>query len=205
MTEQLSAPQVAAALDRASGALIDARDRLNAADAQFGDGDTGTMLKRAAQAVMGVTESADYTTPAGLLRKSGQAIARDTGSSLGTLIAIGLNGAAQSLGDRATVSPQDLSDALAGATAQMRAAGGARPGDKTVVDLLDALVLPLTNGETGAQLASEARRTLDDYRDRPCRIGRARLYPEKSPGQDDPGMLAACIATCTICGTAFED
>jgi|SRR6056297_292449 len=204
MTEQLSVNQIAAALNRATAALIDARDRLNAADAQLGDGDTGTMLERAARAVMGVTESAGFANPADLLRSSGQAVARDTGSSLGTLIAIGFSAAAQNLGDRTTISPQDLSDALAAATAQMRAAGGARPGDKTVVDLVDALVPPLANGDIGAQLASEALRTLDVYRDRPCRIGRARLYPEKSRGQDDPGMLAAYIATSTICNVGVQ-
>ena len=204
MTEQLSADQVAAALTRATAALIKARDRLNVADAHLGDGDTGTMLERAARAVINVISSADFATPADLLRNSGHAIARDTGSSLGTLIAIGLRGAAQNLGDRTTVSPQELSDALAAATVQMRAAGGARPGDKTVVDLIDGLVPELAKGETALKLASGALRTLDDYRDRPCRIGRARLYPEKSRGQDDPGMLAAYIATSAICNAVPE-
>jgi len=204
MTTQLLVDQLAAALNRAMPALIDARDRLNAADAQLGDGDTGTMLERAARAVMGATESADAATPADLLRRASQAVAHDTGSSLGTLIAIGLRGAAQSFGDRTTLSPRDLADALAAGAAQMRAAGGARPGDKTVVDLVDALVPTIAKGDTGAQIASEALRTLEDYRGRPCRIGRARLYPEKSRGQDDPGMLAAYIATCTICNASPE-
>jgi len=29
-----------------------------------------------------------------------------------------------------------------------------------------------------------------EYRDRPCRAGRARMFAERSVGLDDPGMLA---------------
>ncbi|NHW60245.1 dihydroxyacetone kinase subunit L, partial [Escherichia coli] len=32
--------------------------------------------------------------------------------------------------------------------------------------------------------------TLDEYRQKPNLLGRARMFPEKSIGLDDPGMLA---------------
>jgi phosphoenolpyruvate---glycerone phosphotransferase subunit DhaL len=31
---------------------------------------------------------------------------------------------------------------------------------------------------------------MDDFRDRQAKIGRARIFAEKSAGLDDPGMLA---------------
>jgi hypothetical protein len=33
-------------------------------------------------------------------------------------------------------------------------------------------------------------RTLDEFRGKPSRIGRARLAPQQGIGQDDPGMVA---------------
>ena len=34
------------------------------------------------------------------------------------------------------------------------------------------------------------RKTIDDFRDRESKVGRARIFSEKSIGLDDPGMLA---------------
>lgn len=31
---------------------------------------------------------------------------------------------------------------------------------------------------------------LDDFRDKPCKIGRARIFAERTIGMDDPGMVA---------------
>ena len=38
-----------------------------------------------------------------------------------------------------------------------------------------------------------AGRALAEFRERQARIGRARIYGEKSVGHDDPGMLAAVL------------
>jgi hypothetical protein len=45
---------------------------------------------------------------------------------------------------------------------------------------------------TGAALA--------DFRDRPCAMGRARMFAEKSIGLDDPGMLAMAELTRAVTG-----
>jgi len=34
------------------------------------------------------------------------------------------------------------------------------------------------------------QQTIDDFRDKPCQIGRARIFQDKSIGLDDPGMVA---------------
>ena len=41
--------------------------------------------------------------------------------------------------------------------------------------------------ETGARTA------LEQFKPLPCKIGRARLFPEKSTGAHDPGMLALAL------------
>jgi hypothetical protein len=77
---------------------------------------------------------------------------------------------------------------------QMMVRGGAKLGDKTVVDMVDAVGSTL-DGVTDAATASARARaaadaTLDAFRDQPNRLGRARMFGERTIGLDDPGMLA---------------
>jgi len=195
----IAGPDVAAALERAATALIAARERLNAADARLGDGDTGTMLARSAEAVLRALPGAAAVHPSDVLRAAAEAIAAETGSSLGTLLSLGLRRCARHLAGRDPVTAGDMAAGMAAAATQMRTAGGARPGDKTVVDLVDEMAERTAEGATGAALRAAAVRLMDDYRPRPCRIGRARLYPEASKGADDPGMLAGLVALEAIC------
>ena len=88
----------------------------------------------------------------------------------------------------------DLSDYLAEVRDRMLARGGAELGDKTMVDMLDAIVTatrgvddPERMGQAAMDAASE---TLTAFRDRPNRIGRARMFADRTVGQNDPGMLA---------------
>ena len=39
-------------------------------------------------------------------------------------------------------------------------------------------------------LIEVVQQTIDDFRDKPCQIGRARIFQDKSIGLDDPGMVA---------------
>ena len=57
------------------------------------------------------------------------------------------------------------------------------------------------DGRLGDGVAAAARVTLAAFRDKPCRIGRARMYAHKSVGIDDPGMLAFVKLTEAIAGT----
>jgi hypothetical protein len=47
-----------------------------------------------------------------------------------------------------------------------------------------------------------AAAALQSFRGRPCKVGRARMYPTESADADDPGMLAFVRLTETICGPA---
>jgi phosphoenolpyruvate---glycerone phosphotransferase subunit DhaL len=88
----------------------------------------------------------------------------------------------------------ELGDLLAKVRDVMMARGEAALGDKTVVDILDAVansIAGLTDPAKVRTAAREAaRRTLDLFRGKPNRLGRARMFGEKSIGLDDPGMLA---------------
>jgi dihydroxyacetone kinase len=126
-----------------------------------------------------------------LLRQAGVAGMTATGSSLGTLVSVGLLEAGKAFKDRESATAADLAAALASAERVMLSRGNSQLGDKTAIDVLNAARVQLeASGSDPAAIVEAARKTLATFRDKPCRIGRARMYADKSIGIDDPGMLA---------------
>jgi dihydroxyacetone kinase len=187
----LSATDFGAAAQRAAHAMREAEDELNTADGRLGDGDTGQTMRRVADAVAAAGAATDGADIGALLRQMGMAGMTATGSSLGTLVSVGLLELGKMFKDRESVSVPDLAAALAAAEGVMLSRGNSRLGDKTAIDVLYAARVQLdAAGSDSAAVAGAARATLASFRDKPCRIGRARMYADKSIGIDDPGMLA---------------
>ena len=180
---------IADAATRAAGAFAAAQDTLNAADARLGDGDTGTMLVRLSQAVA-TSAIAAAPSPSDAFRTMAMAASSSTGSSLGTLIMTGLMAMSKSTAGKSALHPVDIAPLVDAVIETMTKRGGAKPGDKTVLDGLAAVAVALRQGTTPADAA---RAALDTFRDRPNRIGRAARYGDQSRGLDDPGMLAIAV------------
>jgi phosphoenolpyruvate---glycerone phosphotransferase subunit DhaL len=182
---------VGAAIRRAAQAARAAEADLNAADARLGDGDTGLMLRR-------LLETLEAALPAGegdlgaTFQAMAKASAGATGSSLGTLITVAMLTLAKHTRGRAEISRADLGQLLIHVRDAMIARGGATLGDKTVIDMLDAVATAVAGSEPDLRAATRATAqvTLDKFRGLPNRIGRARMFGDKSIGIDDPGMLA---------------
>ena len=76
----------------------------------------------------------------------------------------------------------------------MLSRGRGELGAKSVLDSLDAIARATAGlAEPAAILAAADRAAsaaLAEFRDKPNRLGRARMFGDKSRGVDDPGMLA---------------
>lgn len=186
--------EIAAAADRVRVVITERYQELNAADARLGDGDTGTMLLRLAEAVASVDANADDDVGM-LFVQMARAAMRATGSSLGTLIGTALRAVGQQTKGRAEVDDGDWTALLQDALDAMMARGGASLGDKTILDSIKALIdAPVTAGErAGAAYVAACRAALDAFRLRPNKVGRARMFGDATIGIDDPGMLACCL------------
>lgn len=168
-------------------------DQLNAADALLGDGDTGSMLARVLEkmAATDLTATSDVGAAFSTLARATMSA---TGSSLGTLLATALLTFAKATQGRGEIPWSELSGLIGQAIEAMQARGGASLGDKTILDALHRIAQSLT-GIDEASAAAHAAETgalaaLEHFKPLPCKIGRARLFPEKSTGAHDPGMLA---------------
>lgn len=189
----LSAADLAAATARAHAAMATLEQELNAADAKLGDGDTGGMLARVIERLASV-DAKDGQDLGRTFGAYAQAATASTGSSLGTLFATALLVFGRATKGAAELSPADLGRILGDARDAMLKRGQSKLGDKTVIDAIDAVATTVSGLENWTELAAAARESanavLSDFRDKPCKIGRARMFGDKSRGLDDPGMLA---------------
>ena len=181
------------AVARSDARMERLEDPLNAADALLGDGDTGSMLARVIEK-MAATDLTATTDVGAAFNALARATMAATGSSLGTLLATALLTFAKATKDRSEVPWSELSGLIEQAIEAMKARGGASLGDKTILDALQSIAQCLTGideASTAAHAAETgARKALEHFHPLPCKIGRARLFPEKSTGAHDPGMLA---------------
>jgi phosphoenolpyruvate---glycerone phosphotransferase subunit DhaL len=179
-------------------ALEAAAPELNQLDARLGDGDLGMTLQRSAANVRDALPNLPDTID-GLFKGCAVASAKASGSSFGTLLTQAfLTTARETAGlqvlDRGTVVR--LLDTI---VAALSSRGGAKLGDKTMLDSLDAIARSLAEARDGDDLRHVAReaaaRAVETMRDRPNRIGRARMFAERSIGLEDPGMVAVLRMT----------
>jgi dihydroxyacetone kinase len=174
-------------------------DQLNAADALLGDGDTGSMLARVIEK-MAATDLSAMSDIGAAFNALARATLSATGSSLGTLLATALLALAKATKGRSEIPWPELSSLIGQAIEAMRARGGASLGDKTILDALHGVAQSLagiteasTAGDAACAAETGARAALEHFKPLPCKIGRARLFPEKSTGAHDPGMLALAL------------
>lgn len=191
-------PDLGIAVSRLREHAAALEQELNAADAKLGDGDTGTMLARliASLAAQDLVAVPDVGTG---LRLLASAAAQSTGSSLGTLLATGLLAAAKMTKGETQVEWGRLAEILAAARDAMAARGGAKLGDKTVLDSLEMIVGEVRGASDVTRIRERAvagaLAALERFRNEPCRMGRARMFGDRSIGVDDPGMLAIARLT----------
>ena len=178
---------------RWSTAMEQAAPELNQLDGELGDGDLGITLGKCAQNVRAALPQAPDTVH-GILRVASQACADASGSSFGTLLASGLLTAAKWLEGGKPISAVTLPELLSQVIEKLSARGGASLGDKTMLDALHAIAEAIEQAPPQASLAILARdaagKAIEDFRGRPCRMGRARMFADKSTQRNDPGMVA---------------
>ena len=64
-------------------------------------------------------------------------------------------------------------------------------GDKTIADSLDLIIKMLKDNKNYSNVFKLATKlALDDFKGKKIRIGRARMFEDKTKDLDDPGMLA---------------
>jgi len=192
----LTVASLADAIDRMHARIGAIQDELNAADRLLGDGDTGMTVAAIVEACAAVAPTLSNDVGAALA-ELGRATSRASGSSLAAVLAMGLNAAGRTVRDRKGIERDDIVAMLAAAAKVIAERSGASPGDKSVLDSVqrigqDLAAAPVADNLLELSLRA-AQAALTEFRDRQCRLGRARIYGAKSIGLDDPGMKAVVL------------
>ncbi|MCJ2073737.1 dihydroxyacetone kinase subunit DhaK [Methylobacterium sp. J-030] len=187
-------PVTAARIAAVAQALIAAEAKLNALDAKVGDGDAGTTFAGAARAVLADLERLPQADSAALCRALAERIGRAVGGSSGVLGSIFFAAAAAALGEGAAWPA-----ALAQGVARVQGYGGAKPGDRTLLDALVPAVEALTSH--GLDAAAEAARAGAEATARMDRAGAGRssyLSAGDLAGVQDPGAAGVAVAFAAL-------
>lgn len=201
--------RVRTAAHAAAHGLIGAEAVLAALDATAGDGDLGSSMTRAARAVLALPPGA-WRSPSHALQAMAGAVRRAAGGSSGPFYAVALFRAARRLEGVERPGLPDWRDALAEAVEAVCQLGGARPGDRTMVDALAPLVeaLRAADGSWSRALwtrcAAAARAGADATTAMRPRLGRASYLGDRALGVPDGGAVAvAVLAESLLDGLPF--
>ena len=173
--------------------MEESADELNAADGLLGDGDLGITMVRGFREIIEVRDSLPDDVGMALFQCA-KAFTKSSGSSFGTLLATGLMSVAKKKKGQQEIQFEEISVLLNDALDAMKQRGKAELGDKTVLDVIAASSQAAKDQSDGSSVLKAINdavtSTIDEFRSRQSKIGRARIFSEKSIGLDDPGMLA---------------
>lgn len=202
-----TARMLAAMLATTASTIDDVADELGRLDAVAGDGDHGIGMQHGARAAN--EAAATLAGAAGaetLLRAAGDAWADRAGGTSGALWGAMLRAAGQVLGNDEAPDAQGVAAAIKAAVDAVAARGGARLGDKTMVDAIvpfaQTFEAEISGGASvatatraAAQAATHAAAATADLTPR---RGRARTHTEKSLGTPDPGAHSFALIVTAI-------
>lgn len=191
-------PALRAAAMAVAAALDAAEAELTALDAASGDGDLGLSLARGAAAIRALPDGAFVDAPTMLAAIAG-ALRRAIAGSSGPFYATALLRAARLLPRHP--APADWAAAFAGAVGAIGELGGAKPGDRTMLDALhpaaEALAAALQGGATArAALVAAADAAAAGAQATAAmhpRRGRASYLGARAIGTPDAGASAVVV------------
>ena len=180
--------KTAQTISRVADLLIAAEAPLNELDAKSGDGDTGSTLATAARSLKGSLDRMPLADLTQLFPALGNELSQTMGGSSGVILAIFFNAA----GD-ACANGFSVTEALSAGLDRVSQVGGARGGDRTMIDALapalDALPSGIKAAADAARAGADATAAIHK-----AKAGRAAYVPEANlKGHNDPGAEAVAI------------
>ena len=165
-------------------------DDFNSADGKIGDGDLGvTILHGLEEINNNISKFSDDMSENFML--CSQAFVKKSGSSFGTLIAFSFMNISKNLKGKNQCNHDDIITILDTALKTILERGKTNIGDKTIADSLDLIIKNLKDNQNYSEVfKSSTNQALKDFKGKKIKIGRARMFEDKTMDLDDPGMFA---------------
>lgn len=174
---------------------INSRAELCRLDAYVGDGDHGYTVERGFQNVKNMLEEQTLDTPKAVFEAVGDELADTMGGAIGLIIGGLFRGGSEAMEAGETVGVNDLYVLLQSGLEEIKLVGGAKEGDRTLVDALspacDAYKAAMESGadlkECFRMAADAAEAGAESTVNMIAKKGRAKFLGEESLGHIDAG------------------
>ena len=165
-------------------------DDFNSADGKIGDGDLGvTILHGLEEVNKNVIKFSDDMSANFMI--CSQAFVKKSGSSFGTLIAFSFMNISKNLNGKTECNHDDIVNIFEISLKTILERGKTNLGDKTIADSLDLIIKHLKNSQDYSEVFKLAtKKALENFKGKKIKIGRARMFEDKTKDLDDPGMFA---------------
>ena len=165
-------------------------DEFNAADGKIGDGDLGVTILNGLEEINNNKANFKNDMSANFMLCS-QAFVKKSGSSFGTLIAFSFMNISKNLKGKSECNHKDILIIFDTALKTILERGKTNLGDKTIADSLNLIIKKLKDNQNYSEVFKSAtKEALDDFKGKKIKIGRARMFEDKTKDLDDPGMFA---------------
>jgi triose/dihydroxyacetone kinase / FAD-AMP lyase (cyclizing) len=187
------------AIRAACQALIEAEEELTEMDRATGDGDLGASMRRAAVAVQTTSGSCPLDNVSATLKALGHLLQREMGGSSGPLYGVLFLRCGSVLESSRISGRARWVEAVDQGCEAISQLGGAKPGDRTMLDALVPFVKFLKDArgepsrETLLTAVEAAERGAEATTQMKPRLGRSSYLGDRVLGHPDPGAKAVAI------------
>jgi dihydroxyacetone kinase-like protein len=201
---ELKPNQVRLMMLQVADAIIVAEPMLSQADRDLGDGDHGLGMKRGMEAVKAQLEPMEPASVEQVFVATGTAMMTSMGGASGALFGTVYRAGGKAVAGREVLDAEGLALFLQAALEGVMKRGGAKPGDKTMIDALapaaekakEVSGQPLIEALTAVAAAAEAG--TDASKAMIAQFGRAKTLGEACIGFPDAGALSVTIMLQTM-------
>ena len=203
-TTGLTIEQASSMLQVVAHAIIAAEPILSKADRDLGDGDHGIGMKRGFTALLKDLEGRSFESLQELFKTAGSALLTTMGGASGVVFGSLFLAGGKTLSHATAFGSHELYHLLNRSLLDVMKRGGAKPGDKTMIDALDPAVeaakisveLPLE--ESIKVVARAAEQGKEASKAMIATMGRAKTLGEKTIGLPDAGAISVSIILNTM-------
>ncbi len=207
---ELKPNQVRLMMLRVADAIIEAEPMLSQADRDLGDGDHGLGMKRGMEAVKAQLEPMEPSSVEQVFVTTGTAMMTSMGGASGALFGTVFRAGGKALAGRATFDSEGLALLLEAALEGVMKRGGAKPGDKTMIDALapaaakarESNALPLTDALKAVSEAAESGK--EASKNMIAQFGRAKTLGKACLGFPDAGACSVVVMLKTMSGSVVN-
>lgn len=177
------------------GKISAEKEYITGLDSVLGDGDHWANLMVGFNRILEQIDElkkCDFET---LFKQIGKIFLNSSGGSSGILYCSAYLSAAPYLKGKSEISVSDLAEILRLEQKGIEARGGAKPGDKTMLDTLAAAAAAAAGGDGGSEddllrrISAGAYEGMNSTKDMEARKGRACYRKDKGVGHIDPGAV----------------